>query len=79
MSLSARDVRAEGSAGESHAAALERNRRIQSLNQRSTFLYAAGAVVGAVGLGLLLWPDAPAEAIPLAGPGTGGLLLEGRF
>ncbi len=79
MSLTARGVRAEGSAGEPHADALARNRRIQSLNQRSTWLYAAGAVAGAVGLGLLLWPEAPAQAVPVAGPGSGGLLLEGRF
>lgn len=79
MSLSARDVRAAGSTGEPHASAMARNQRIDSLNTRATFLYAAGAVVGAAGLGLLLWPDAPAEAVPLAGPGTGGLMLEGRF
>jgi hypothetical protein len=76
--LSARGLRSE-SAGLSHEEALRRNQRIQGLNRRSTTLYAAGAVAGAVGLGLLLWPGAPAEAYPTVAPGGASLNLGGRF
>lgn len=77
--LSARGLHSESTSGLSNAEALRRNFRIQSLNRRSTTLYAAGAVAGAVGLGLLLWPGAPAEAFPTVAPDSAGLQLEGRF
>jgi hypothetical protein len=77
--LAARGVRSEGTSGLSNADALSRNARIQTLSRRSTTLYAAGAVAGAMGLGLLLWPGAPAEAYPAVSPSSAGLHLEGRF
>ncbi|WP_224246361.1 caspase family protein [Hyalangium gracile] len=77
--LSARGLRSEGASGLSNEEALRRNARIQSLNRRSTALYAAGAAAGVVGLGLLLWPGAPAEAYPTLSPNSAGLQLEGRF
>jgi hypothetical protein len=77
--LSARDLRSSGTGGLTHAEAVSHNQRIQTLNRRSTSLYAAGAVVGAVGLGLLLWPEAPAEAFPVVAPDSAGLRLGGRW
>ncbi|WP_224368267.1 caspase family protein [Hyalangium versicolor] len=77
--LSARGLRSESTSGLSNADALHRNARIQSLNRRSTALYAAGAAAGVVGLGLLLWPGASAEAYPTVSPSAAGLHLEGRF
>ncbi|MDY7229721.1 caspase family protein [Hyalangium rubrum] len=77
--MSARGVRSGGMNGLPQAEVMRRNQRIQSLNRRSTTLYAAGAVAGAVGLGLLLWPGANAEAAPVVGPGTAGLQLGGQF
>lgn len=77
--LSARGVLSDGAGGLSHEEALRRNQRIQTLNRRSTALYAAGAVAGAVGLGLLLWEGSSAEAYPMVAPGSASLNLGGRF
>lgn len=77
--MSARGVRAGDTGGLTHAEATRRNQRIQTLNRRSTALYATGAVAGAVGLGLLFWPEAGAEAFPMVAPGSAGLNVEGRF
>jgi secreted protein with Ig-like and vWFA domain len=77
--VSARGVRSGDTSGLTHAEAASRNQRIQTLNRRSTALYAAGAVAGAVGLGLLLWPESGAEAFPMVAPGSAGLNVEGRF
>jgi hypothetical protein len=71
LTLVGRSVRAGDSVGETHAAAFERNQRIQRLNQGATLLYAAGAVAGATGLGLLLYPAVSPEG--------GALFLHGRF
>jgi hypothetical protein len=71
LTLVGRTVRAGDSVGEPHASAFERNQRIQQLNQGATLLYATGAVAGAAGLGLLLYPSLTPEG--------GALLLNGRF
>jgi hypothetical protein len=71
LTLVGRSVRAGDSVNEPHAAAFERNQRIQRLNQGATLLYTAGAVAGAAGLGLLLYPSLTPEG--------GALFLDGRF
>lgn len=77
--LSAREARSGNRATLPHAEAMGQNQRIRTLNHRSTTLYVAGALAAGAGLGMLLWPGAPAEALPVAGPDLAGVQLGGRF
>ncbi|ADO73538.1 caspase family protein [Stigmatella aurantiaca] len=77
--LSAREAKSGQSASLPHAEAMGQNQRIRTLNHRSTTLYVAGVIAAGAGLGLLLWPEAPAEAFPVAGPDLAGVQLGGRF
>ena len=79
FTLRAHGVRTGAPASESQAQYAERNARIGRLNRSATLLYAAAGVAGAVGAGLLLWPSGATRAVPVAGEGDAGLLLQGDF
>ena len=72
-------MKSEAQSADSQATRAAHNARISQLNHRASLLYVAAGAAGAVGATLLLWPAGETRAVPVAGGGSTGLMLQGAF
>jgi hypothetical protein len=79
LAAASRGVAADRPAGESQVDAVDRNERIHTLNTWSTVAYVTGGVAAAVGLVLLLWPDADKRVKVSSGRRGASLSYEAAF